>query len=68
MHSEPEHQLEVGGQLHALAALHLEKESWCPLDGRVGGSQSQSEHYGAKTNRCLCQESNVESTVSQPIA
>jgi hypothetical protein len=54
MHSEPEHQMEVGGQLHALAALHLEKESWGPLDGRMGGPKSQSGQVTASAkNRML---------------
>jgi hypothetical protein len=34
--------MEVSALLHALAALPLEKNLWYPLDGRLGGNQSQS--------------------------
>jgi hypothetical protein len=34
--------MEVSGQLHAPAALHLEKSIWYSLCRRLGGPQSQS--------------------------
>jgi hypothetical protein len=34
------------GELHASAALPLGKEHLVPLDRRMGGQKSRSEHYG----------------------
>jgi hypothetical protein len=42
--------MEVSGQLHSPAALPTGKEPWYPLDRRLGGPQSRSEHGGEKKN------------------
>jgi hypothetical protein len=49
--------VEVGDQPYAAAALSACKRPPGPLDRRVGGLQSQSEHVGKK-NSCPCQELN----------
>jgi hypothetical protein len=42
--------MEVGGQLHATAALPAGKSPWYPLDRRLGGNQSRSGGGGEEKN------------------
>jgi hypothetical protein len=46
----PRHQMEMSGQLHALAVLLPEKEPWYPLDRRLDGPQSRSGRGGEEKN------------------
>jgi len=58
--------MEVSGQLHAPAALLPAKGPWYPLDRRMGGPQSRSEHGGEeKSSQPL---SGLESPIIQPSA
>jgi hypothetical protein len=45
-----QHQMEVGGQIHAHATLLLRQEPQYPLGGRLGGPQSQSGCYREEKN------------------
>jgi hypothetical protein len=57
--------MEVKGQLHSPVTLHLKKETLVPLDRRLGGSQSQSDHDGKEENPTpACSQT----LVVQPIA
>jgi hypothetical protein len=40
----------MSDQLHAPAALPQGKNPWYPLDRRLGGHQSRSEHGGEEKN------------------
>jgi len=42
--------MEVSGQLHSPAALPQGKSPWYPLDRRLGGPQSRSEHSDGEEN------------------
>jgi len=42
--------LDVGGQLHSLAALSPGKSPWYPLNRRLGGPQSQCGCDGEERN------------------
>jgi hypothetical protein len=42
--------MEVNGQLHAPAALPQGKNTWYPLDRRLGGPQSRSGHCDEEKN------------------
>ena len=49
-HSEPWHQMEVGGQHHALSALPPDKQPLIATEQMLGGHQSQSVCFGNKKN------------------
>jgi hypothetical protein len=42
--------MEMSGQLHTLAASTRGKKHWNPLDRRLRGPQSRSEHGGEEKN------------------
>jgi hypothetical protein len=42
--------MEVSGQLNAPAALAPGRESWYPLDRKLGGPQSRSRSSGKEKN------------------
>jgi hypothetical protein len=46
MHSEPQHQMELSGQLQNSATLCLGKEPLVPTDWEVGGCPSQYKCFG----------------------
>jgi hypothetical protein len=57
--------MQVSGQLHAPAALFSAKEPRYPLDRRLGGPQSRSEHGGEKNSQPLA---GLELPIIQPAA
>jgi hypothetical protein len=59
--------MEVNNQLHAVAALHPEKEPRYPFNKRLGGLQSQSGGFGEKKNLCSYRESKHDSSVDQVV-
>jgi hypothetical protein len=62
-------QMEVSGQLHALAALPPEGKSPCyPLDRRLGGTQCRSGRGGEEKNSQPRRESNPRTPIVQPVA
>jgi len=68
MHSEPQHYMEVNGQLHVLAALH--PTPW-NLEEGLGGPYSQSGWGGKERNPVLappCWELNpaIQPTAQSP--
>jgi hypothetical protein len=60
--------MEVSGQLRAPAALPQGRRPWYPLDRRLGGPQSRSEHGGEEKNSQPRRESNPRTPIVQPIA
>jgi hypothetical protein len=49
-HSWPQHNMEMGGQLHVPAGLPQGKSPCYPLDRRLGGPQSRSGYGGEEKN------------------
>jgi hypothetical protein len=58
--------MEVGGQLHVLAALPPGKSSWYPLDRRVGEPHSRSRRGGEEKNSQLLP--GLQPPIIQPVA
>jgi hypothetical protein len=58
--------MEVGGQLHAPAALPQGKSPWYPLDRRLGGTQSRSGRDGEEKNSQPLP--GLEPQIIQPVA
>jgi hypothetical protein len=59
--------MEVSGQLHAPAVLPPGKDSWYPLDRRLGGPQSRSGRGGENIPSPL-RKSNPRTPIVQPVA
>jgi hypothetical protein len=62
------YRLEVGGQLHALAALSSEKEPPYPLDNWMDRPQSRCGRFGEVNNSCTYRGSNSDPLVVHPVA
>jgi hypothetical protein len=60
--------MEVSGQLHARALYSQGSSSCCPLDRRLGGSQSRSGRGGDEKNSQHRRESKCKTPIFQPVA